>query len=99
MILTGQINGMEIMLMVKLKKDVLRGGNMYSGWEQKTRTDLNAGLKEFESTHGRTPSRTPAPRYNPDKAMKEAEKQYLISKGTDKKTLMQKLRKLLENKG
>ena len=35
MILTGQINGMEIMLMVKLKKDVLRGGNMYSGWEQK----------------------------------------------------------------
>ena len=50
MILTGQINGMEIMLMVKLKKDVLRGGNMYSGWEQKTRTDLNAGLKEFEST-------------------------------------------------
>ena len=42
MILTGQINGMEIMLMVKLKKDVLRGGNMYSGWEQKTRTDLNS---------------------------------------------------------
>ena len=99
MILTGQINGMEIMLMVKLKKDVLRGGNMYSGWEQKTRTDLNAGLKEFESTHGRTPSHTPAPRYNQDKAMKEAEKQYLISKGTEKKTLMQKLRKLLENKG
>ena len=99
MILTGQINGMEIMLMVKLKKDVLRGANVYSGWEQKTRTDLNAGLKEFESTHGRTPSRTPAPRYTPDKAMKEAEKQYLISKGTEKKPLMQKLRKLLENKG
>ena len=71
----------------------------YSRQGSQERQHLNAGLKEFESTHGRTPSRTPAPRYNPDKAMKEAEKQYLISKGTEKKTLMQKLRKLLENKG
>lgn len=73
---------------------------MYNGWEQKARGSLNAGLKEFESTHGRTPSRTPAPRYNPDKAMKEAQREYLKTKGIEKKTLVQKVLGFLKgNKG
>lgn len=44
-------------------------------------------IHEFENTHGRpAPSRTPDLKYNPEKAMKEAEKAYLESKGIMKKS-------------
>lgn len=60
-------------------------------WEQNAKNNANVNLVNFESAHGREASPTPAPHYNPDKAMREAEREYLKSKGWEQKTLFRKI--------
>lgn len=60
-------------------------------WEQNAKNRANVNLVHFESTHGRDASPTPAPHYNPERAMRDAEREYLKSKGREQKTLFQKI--------
>lgn len=57
--------------------------------ESKQRANLNADLRSFEASHNGSPSASPNPKYNPQKAMNQAEREYLKSKGTEHKNLFQ----------
>lgn len=59
--------------------------------ESKQRANLNADLRSFESAHNGPPSASPNPKYNPQKAMKQAEREYLESKGVKHKNIFQKI--------
>lgn len=65
------------------------GNNMERRVRQRGIDDIH----EFELTHGRPEkSRTPLDGYNPKKAMKQAEREYLASRGIVKKSLLERVR-------
>lgn len=70
---------------------------MRGEYGERTKNYANMNLVDYESTHGKQPSRTPAAKYNPEKAMKEAERAYLQSKGIEKKTFWQKVKGIFKS--
>lgn len=66
---------------------------MFSSYEQRARQRGIDSINEFETFHGR-PDKSPTPlaRYNPKKAMKQAEKEYLASRGIVKKSLFKRIK-------
>lgn len=65
---------------------------MYSNVERRMHQRGIDDIREYELSHGRPgKSRTPLDGYNPKKAMKKAEKEYLASRGIVKKSLFERI--------